>query len=98
MFGKNYRSKGDDLFKKLFPTIHLFIKEYKKLHNNYKILSHDLQNLESCLIFNKIIKEIMYIYPEIKLITIHDSIVCQTKYKEIVESIFYKHINEEFKK
>ena len=98
LFGKNYRSKGDDLFKKLFPTIHLFIKEYKKLHNNYKILSHDLQNLESCLIFNKIIKEIMYIYPEIKLITIHDSIVCQTKYKEIVESIFYKHINEEFKK
>jgi hypothetical protein len=98
LFGKNFRSKGDSLFKKLFPTIYLFIKEYKTLHNNYKVLSHDLQNLESCLIFNKIIKEIMYIYPEIKLVTIHDSIVCQKKYKEIVEKIFYRHIYEEFKK
>lgn len=98
LFGKNFKSKGDDLFRKLFPTIYKFIKEYKRLHNNYKILSHDLQNLESCLIFNKIIKEIMYIYPEIKIITIHDSIVCQKKHKEVVENIFYKYLNEEFKK
>lgn len=98
LFGKNFRSKSDDLFKNLFPTIYLFIKEYKKIHKNYKILAHDLQNLESSLIFNKIVKEIMYIYPEIRIVTVHDSIICQKKYKDIVEDIFNKHLELEFKK
>jgi hypothetical protein len=96
-FGKNFNSKGDDLFKSLFPTIHQFIKFYKKKHGDYRILSHDLQNLESNLVFNKIVKELMYIYPEIKLITIHDSIICSQKYKEIVERIFNQNLEKEFK-
>lgn len=96
LFGKNFRNKGDDLFKSLFPTIYDFIKIYKKEHNNYKVLSHDLQKLESNLIFNKIIKELSYVYPEIRVVTVHDSIIFSKKYKEIVEKIFNKCIEKEF--
>jgi hypothetical protein len=95
-FGKNFKNKSDDLFKSLFPTIYNFIKFYKKENKDYRILAHDLQNLESNLIFNKIVKEIMYIYPEIKLITIHDSIICSKKHREIVERIFYQNLEKEF--
>lgn len=97
LFGKNFNSKADLLFKSLFPTIHNFIKFYKKENGDYKILAYDLQNLESNLIFNKIVKEIMYIYPEIRLITVHDSIICQSKHKDIVGSIFNRLLEREFK-
>lgn len=94
-FGRNtLNSKSDKLFQKLFPSIYNFIKIYKKNGGGYKILAHRLQNLESDLIFNNIVKEIMYVYPEIKLITIHDSIICQEKYSEIVNSIFQKNIKK----
>jgi hypothetical protein len=63
---------------------------------DYRSLSHELQRAESNLIFNKIIKEIMYICPEVKLVTIHDSIVFQSRYKEIVENIFNQKIKQEF--
>lgn len=96
LFGKNFRNKSDDIFKSLFPTIYNFIKIYKTEHNNYKVLSHDLQRLESNLIFNKIIKELSYVYPEIKVVTVHDSIIFSKKYKEIVEKIFNKCIEKEF--
>ena len=96
LFGKNFRSKSDDLFKTCFPTIHQFIKDYKKEHGDYKILSHNLQNLESRLVYNKIVKEIMYIYPEIRLITVHDSIICQRKHRGLVEEIFNRNLANEF--
>lgn len=92
-FGRNSMNcKSDKIFQKLFPSIYDFIKKYKKEGSDYKILAHRLQNLESDLIFNNIVKEIMYIYPEIKLITIHDSLICQKDFQSIVESIFQKHI------
>jgi len=96
LFGKNYSNSSDKMFSKLFPTIHNFIKFYKKKHSNYKILSHKLQNLESNLIFNKIILEIMETNPEIKIVTVHDSIVFSKKWKNIVEEIFYKNLEKEF--
>lgn len=93
LFGKNlYKCKSTIIFKKLFPNITDFIKYYKKSNGGYKVLSHRLQNLESDVIFNNIVKEIMYIYPEIKLITVHDSIICQKKHFNIVNSIFQKNI------
>ncbi len=96
-FGKNFNSKADNLFKSLFPTIHQFIKYYKKEKGDYRILAHDLQNLESNLIFNKIVKELMYIYPEIRIITVHDSIICNLKYRKIVENVFNTNLKKEFK-
>ena len=97
LFGRNVaNSKSDKFFKTLFPTIHNFIKLYKKEHGDYKILAYDLQKAESNLIFNKMIKTIMNLYPEIKIITIHDSIVVQKKYRDIVNNIFQNEISKEF--
>lgn len=95
-FGKNNDCKADKMFKSLFPSIYNFIKFFKSKHNNYKFLAHRLQFLESNLIFNQIVLEIMNNYPEIKLITIHDSIVCSKKHKQKVEEIFNKKIKEHF--
>lgn len=97
LFGRNMaNSKADKFFKILFPTIHNFIKLYKKEHGDYKILAYDLQKAESNLIFNNMIKNIMNLHPEIKIITIHDSIVVQKKYKDIVNNIFQNEISKEF--
>lgn len=97
LFGRNMaNSKADKFFKILFPTIHNFIKLYKKEHGDYKILAYDLQKAESNLIFNKMIRNIMNLYPEIKIITIHDSIVVQKKYRDIVNNIFQNEISKEF--
>jgi hypothetical protein len=95
-FGKNYNNKHDTLFKKIFPTIHNFIKYYKKLKGGYKVLAYDLQNLESDLVFNKIVNEVRINYPEIHLITVHDSIICSKKYKDIVIDIFTEKLSNEF--
>lgn len=96
LFGKNGNCKADKTFKLLFPSIHTFIKEYKNRHKNYKVLAHKLQSLESNLIFNQIVKEIKEVNPDIKLITIHDSIVFAKKHKKTVEEIFNKKIDEHF--
>lgn len=97
LFGKNAgRSKADKLFKSVFPTIHKFIVLYKKEHNDYKILSHHLQKMESNLIFNKIIRKVISNYPEVRIITVHDSIVIPRRYKESVNAIFQTELLSEF--
>lgn len=95
-FGKNYKNKYDDFFKRLFPTIYSFIKSYKREMLDYRSLAYALQRAESNLIFNKIIKKIMDIYPEIKVVTVHDSIICSKKYKDVVEIVFNKILKDEF--
>ena len=97
LFGRNHHnSKYDKFFKSLFPTIHNFIKIYKQSNNNYKVLSHDLQRMESEFIFNIVIKKIYEIYKEIPIITIHDSIITNISNKEIVKAIFETEKNKHF--
>lgn len=97
LFGKNAsRSKADKLFKSVFPTIHKFIVLYKKEHNDYKILSHNLQKMESNLIFNKIIRKVISEHSEVRLITVHDSIVIPKAYKDSVNAIFQTELLSEF--
>ena len=99
LFGKNHNnSKWDNFFKLLFPTIHHFIKLYKKEHNDYKVLAYTLQRMESKLIFGDVIKTIMIVNPDIKIITVHDSIIVQTKYKDFVNSVFNSKIYDNFDK
>ena len=96
LFGYNrVNSKSDKIFSSIFPTIHHFIKLYKKEWSNHKILAHDLQRAESNLIYNKIIKKIMLLNPEIKIITVHDSLVIAKKYHKIVKSIFDYELSNE---
>jgi len=97
LFGRNiHNSKADKIFKELFPTIHNFIKLYKKEKGDYKVLAYELQKAESNLIFNKIIREVKNTYPEIKIITVHDSIIIPRKMKDKVEIIFKTKLFEEF--
>ena len=97
LFGRNGKtSKADKNFNKIFPTIHNFIRLYKREMGDYKILAHELQRAESNLIFNKIIRQIMTDYPEIKIVTVHDSIIYPKKYRDIVEPIFDQMVMEEF--
>lgn len=97
LFGRNgVNSKADKNFCKLFPTIHHFIKLYKKENGDYKILAYELQKSESNLIFNKIIRQVMTLYPEINLVTVHDSIIMQKSYYDSVWAIFQTKLYEEF--
>lgn len=97
LFGHNRsNSKSDLVFTSAFPTIHTFIKLYKKEFGNHKVLAHELQRTESNLIYNKIIKKIMLIYPDIKMVTVHDSIIFPKRFRSEVESIFYYELNQEF--
>ncbi len=97
LFGRNgVNSKADKIFSSLFPTIHNFIKLYKKENEDYKVLAYELQKAESNLIFNKIIRQIMNLYPEMKLVTVHDSIIIPRKYKDSVWAIFQTKLFEEF--
>ena len=78
----------------MFPTIYQFIKNWKKEKGDYRFLSYELQRLESDFIFNKVIKKLYSLDDEIKIITVHDSIIVNTKYKDIANIIFNKNISE----
>lgn len=97
LFGRNgSNSKADKIFSSLFPTIHHFIKLYKRENGDYKILAYELQKAESNLIFNKIIRQIITLYPQINIITVHDSIIVQKSHKDSVWAIFQTKLLEEF--
>jgi len=94
-FGKNYSSCGaDKSFNKLFPTIYNYIKLYKREHGDYRILSHQLQKLESQLIFNQISKKLMDLYPTISWITVHDSLIIGKSNRERVKIVFDQYLEE----
>lgn len=96
LFGRNAsNSKADKVFASLFPTIHVFIKLYKKEVGNYRLLSHNLQKAESNLIFNKIVRSVMDRIPSVRMVTVHDSIIVQQRYRDAVESIFEEVISKE---
>ena len=97
LFGRSRVNHSiDKNFKKLFPTIYKFIRQYKKDNSDYRILAYTLQKAESNLIFNKIIRSISIINPGIKIITVHDSIIISKKYRDIVSNIFYQNISDHF--
>jgi hypothetical protein len=97
LFGQNRQnSNPDKIFSQIFPTIYNFIKLYKKEWGTHKILAHELQRAESNLIFNKIIKKIMILYPNIPLVTVHDSIIFPKKFKSEITDIFDYEMSKQF--
>lgn len=96
LFGFNNNNKKEDqIFKNIFPTVYEYILELKSLDNSYKEMSHKLQKMESHFIFNKVIRSIKDKKPEIKMFTIHDSIVFPKKYKAEVSTIFNYFLKKE---
>lgn len=96
LFGKNHwNSKADKEFAKLFPSIHYFIKLYKKDKGDYRILAYDLQKMESGFIYKDVISKIKML-GEIPIVTVHDSIITTEDNREIVEDIFTSRMNSYF--
>jgi hypothetical protein len=95
-YGKNSNDSIDSKFKRAFPTIYNFIIIYKNNSKSYKSLSHELQRMESNFVYNKLVKTIMSVDANIKVITVHDSIIFSAKYKSLVTDIFDKLYKEEF--
>lgn len=97
LFGKNgFKSTENKIFKNVFPKIYDYIIEYKKRSNDYRLLSHKLQRMESDFIFGKVVKEIYEKCPEINIFTVHDSINFPIKYKKNVTDIFNKNLKKLF--
>lgn len=94
LFGRN--NNKNNPFAELFPSIYKFIVDYKSEYGDYRLLSHRLQNEESEFIFNKVIKNLNIINPDISIITIHDSIIVQKKHEEFVENLLQSYLSEEF--
>ena len=65
----------------------------KRNTNDHRIIAHELQKKESRLIFDIIIYKIKKEIPDIKLFTVHDSILFPKKYKEKVSEIFYNQVD-----
>lgn len=93
-FGKNKRIEKK--FKTIFPTIYKFIVDFKKEKNDYKALAYELQRSESRFIFNDICKTIYTRYPDVKLLTIHDSISFPSIYKNKIEEIWENKLSNIF--
>ncbi len=97
LFGKNYKNcKYSKMFGFLFPTILNFIKLYKKEKSDYKSLAYTLQRMESNFLFNILIRKIMIIDDSIKIATVHDSIIIDVKYKNLVTGIFNTELDNHF--
>ena len=97
LFGKNYKNcKYSKMFGFLFPTILNFIKLYKKEKSDYKSLAYTLQRMESNFLFNILIRKIMIIDDSIKIATVHDSIIIDVQYKNLVTDIFNTELDNHF--
>jgi hypothetical protein len=95
LFGSNGETKEPNImFSKLYPTVYEYIKELKSMNKSYRELSHQLQKMESDFIFNVVIKQIMEKFPEIRVFTVHDSIIFPLKFKVEVETIFRTELNK----
>lgn len=104
LFGKNTISsrnnpennKANKLFKKNYPELFEYIKKFKG--KDYKSLARHLQRKESEFIFDKVIGELIKVYPNIHFFTVHDSIVCPEIYYEDVKKIYDVHRSRLFNK
>ena len=75
------------IYKKIYKI--KFIEKYKNIQIKYLLGYCIFSNYEVTKTdYNKIIKKIMLLNPEIKIITVHDSLVFPKKYRDIVQSIF----------
>ena len=68
---------------------------YKKEFGSHKVLAHELQRAESNLVYNKIIKKIMLIFPDVKIVTVHDSIIFPKIWRNEIEQIFDYELSQE---
>lgn len=98
---KNAKKKDRKIIRMAFikifgESIDTFINDYKNTFKEYNEFSWMLQNYESNIIYNKIVKNIMDIDPSIPIATVHDSIIVPKSKERIISLVFDKHINQLF--
>jgi len=95
LFGKNGDfKKSSKIFKEIYPNILKFIQNYKDIKGDHKVMSHELQRIESDFLFTNVIGKIKERYPKIRIVTIHDSLIFPYKYKKEVSKIFNTELNK----
>jgi len=95
LFGKNGDfKKSSKVFKEIYPNVLQFIKNYKENKGDYKVMSHELQRIESEFIFDNVITKVKKKNPKIRIITVHDSLIFPCKYEDEVSKIFYDELNK----
>jgi len=93
LFGRNgVKSIQCQMFKQLFPKIFDYVITSKKTNGDYRYLSHKLMRMESDFIFGKVVIDIYKKIKGVKIFTVHDSVSCQSKYKDRVKQIFDYHL------
>jgi hypothetical protein len=95
LFGKcKDFKKSKDMFGKLYPNVLNFIDNYKEIKGDHKIMSHDLQKIESEFIFNNVSNRIMKEVPFARFFTVHDSIIFPCNFEKEISNIFYQELNK----
>ena len=88
---KNKLTKHKRIFKTYFPEVFKFIETYQSKY--HEPLWMTLQRKESLFIYNSVYRSIINVIPNIKLLTIHDSIYFPKQYKEQIEEIWFSALN-----
>lgn len=79
-------------FRKLFPSVYEVFEFVKR--SNHKALACVLQNLEAEIVLHKACFELALKYPDLLLLTIHDSIATTTENIRLVYEVLSKHLAE----
>jgi hypothetical protein len=66
-----------------FPGLHQLVMTAKQ--ENYKNLSHELQRLESKILIDKVCGNLFQRHPNLSILTVHDSILCEESYVDEVK-------------
>lgn len=94
IFGRNGNTKWNKIFQEKYPNVYNYIVYFKKINHGYKSLAHQLQKIESDFMFENLIPKLLNKLPDLDFITIHDSIMFEEQYYDIIEPIFNKTLME----
>ena len=72
-------------FKKAYPEVWQYIQWIKA--RNYKVFSWMMQKKEADFLFDDVLTKVMKMYPTARILTVHDSIICEEKYVPIIQEI-----------
>ena len=98
LFGKNRaEDKSNTIFIKYWPELWQWIKDWKKTQSHYSVLSHNLQRVESELMYDKICTQVKQQLPNVTIFTVHDCIFFPESYKSIIQPIFDLHVDSVIK-
>lgn len=72
--GVEYRSEVENMFRRLFPTVYRFIREFNGDGWEHENLIRELQRQESAFVIETVAADLVKRYPNTFFITLHDAI------------------------